>query len=54
MDEKYVMVSWPEVQEFMSEERWSECIFCTSIADHPCPDCTYMVPESLYDKVKKK
>lgn len=51
MNEKYIMVTWPEVQIFMDDKRWSECILCTSIEGHPCPDSTYMVPESLYDKV---
>ena len=46
--EKYILVSWPEIQEFMDHPRWSECIFCMEIEGHPCPDSSYMVPESLY------
>lgn len=46
------MVSWPEIQEFMNHKRWNECIFCQQIGEHYVPDCTYMVPEDLYDKVK--
>lgn len=47
----YRLVSWPEIQDFMEEERWGECVFCTEIQGHPCPDCTYAVPEDLYNKV---
>lgn len=49
--QKYVLVSWPEVQLFMDHPRWSECIFCTEIAEHPCPDNSYMVPEEIYEEV---
>lgn len=49
--QRYVMVTWPEIQDFMMHERWSECIFCIEITGHPCPDSTYMVPESLYKEV---
>lgn len=48
--EKYVMVTFPEIQDFMEHERWGECIFCQAIDGHPCPDSTYMVPESLYEE----
>lgn len=54
MSERYLMVTWPDIQNFMDNERWNECIFCMPIKDHPCPDSTYMVPESLYDKVMNK
>lgn len=49
MKEKYVLVSWPDIQDFMDDLRWSECILCVGIEWHPCPDSTYAVPESLYD-----
>lgn len=49
--EKYILVSWPEIQMFMEHPRWSECIFCTEIPGHPCNDSTYAVPESLYKEV---
>ena len=49
--EKYLLVSWPEIQMFMDHPRWSECIFCTEIPGHPCGDSTYAVPESLYEEV---
>lgn len=49
--EKYVLVSFPEVQYFIEHPRWNECIFCMEIDGHPCPDETYMIPESLYQEV---
>lgn len=45
----YVMVSFPEIQDFMEHPRWNECIFCQSIEGHECPDSTYMVPKDLYE-----
>lgn len=32
----YVMVSFPEIQDFMEHPRWNECIFCQSIEGHEC------------------
>lgn len=49
--EKYILVGWPEVQEFMDHSRWSECIFCTEIEGHPCLDSAYMVPEDIYKEI---
>ena len=49
--EKYLLVGWPEIQEFTMHPRWSECIFCTEIPRHPCGDSTYAVPESIYNEV---
>lgn len=49
--EKYILVTFPEIHDFMIHERWGECIFCQEITGHPCPDSAYMVPESLYRQV---
>jgi hypothetical protein len=46
------MVSWPEIQNYMGNPRWKECIFCQEIEGHPCPDNSYMVPEDLYKEVE--
>ena len=51
MKELYVLVSWPEIQDFMEHERWKECLFCQEIEEHPCPDSTYAVPLDLYEEV---
>ena len=48
----YVMVSFPEIQDFMEHPRWNECIFCQSIEGHECPDSTYMVPKDLYEGIE--
>ena len=48
---KYILVGWPEIQDFMMHTRWNECIFCTSITGHEVPDSTYAVPEDLYEEV---
>lgn len=50
---KYVLVGWPEIQWFSEHPRFEECKFCIEIVGHPCPDCTYAVPEDLYDEVFK-
>lgn len=47
MKELYVLISWPEIQDFMEHERWEECIFCQEIEGHPCPDSTYNDYSSL-------
>ena len=48
---KYILETWPEIQQYMHHPRWSECIFCTEIDGHPCPDSAYMIPESLYNEI---
>lgn len=52
-DIKYVMATWPEIQEYMDHSRWNECILCTSIKGHPCPDGAYMIPVDLYEEINK-
>lgn len=49
--EKYVLVTFPEIQDFMDHERWCDCICCIEVKGHPCPDSVWMVPESLYNEV---
>ena len=49
--QKYILVSWPEVQLFMDHPRWSDCIFCMDIEGHPCLDSSYMIPEEIYKEV---
>lgn len=47
----YVLVGWPEIQDFMAHERWEECVFCIEIEGHPVEDSTYAVPLDLYEEV---
>lgn len=48
---KYILVGWPEIQDFMEHPRWNECIFCDSIPNHEVGVSTYAVPEDLYYEV---
>lgn len=48
---KYILETWPEIQQYMHHPRWNECIYCTEIDGHPCPDSAYMIPESLYNEI---
>lgn len=50
---KYILVSFPEIQDFMEHPRWNECIFCQEIEGHECPDSSYMIPEDLYNEIYK-
>lgn len=49
--QKYILVGWPEIQDFMEHSRWNECIFCDSIPGHEVGVSTYAVPEDLYYEV---
>ena len=51
MKQKYVLVGFPEIQDYMDHNRWNECILCISLPEHPCEDSTYAVPEDLYDEL---
>lgn len=51
MATKYILVGWPEIQDFMEHPRWSECILCQEIEGHLCESPTYAVPEDLYNSV---
>lgn len=53
METKYILVTFPEIQDFMEHPRFNECIFCMEIEGHPCPDSSYMIPEDLYYEVEK-
>ena len=46
--QKYILVSWPEIQLFMNHPRWSDCM---DIEGHPCLDSSYMIPEEIYKEV---
>ena len=51
---KYVLVFWPEIQNFMEHERWNECLLCIGSEENPCPVETYAVPEDLFNEVYKE
>lgn len=43
MKNKYILVSFPEIQYFMENKRWNECVAGI--------DGNYFVPEDLYNEV---
>ena len=49
--QKYILVGWPNIQDFMEHPRWNECVFCDSIPGHEVGVSTYAVPEDLYYEV---
>lgn len=51
MAKKYILIGWPEIQDFMDHPRWEECVFCQEIEGHPCESSTYVIPEDLYNEV---
>lgn len=51
---KYIMVSWPEIQDFMNDKRWEDCVFCQSVKGHQVPDSTWMIPEDFYNDIKNQ
>ena len=49
--QKYILVGWPNIQDFMEHPRWNECVFCDSIPGHEVGVSTYAVHEDLYYEV---
>lgn len=49
--ERYIMVTFPDVQRFMEHPRWNECLLCMDVNGDSCINDTYMVPEDLYRMV---
>lgn len=56
--DKYILVSWPEIQSLMDHPRWDECLLCLETYEEEVEveignisDQTYAVPEDLYYEV---
>lgn len=47
MKELYVIIGWPEIQEYMELPEWDECL---PIAD----EMDYAVPKYLYDEQTRR
>lgn len=47
---KYVLVEWPEIQDFMEHPRYNECYSGNSI-DESDTTGVWFVPEDLYEEV---
>ena len=48
---KYILVGWPEIQNFMDSEHWGECFLCLDVGGQQCDDSIYAVPENVYKEV---
>lgn len=54
---KYVLVHWPEIQNYVDNPRFKECYSCNALENSGDDDDyqpAYMVPEDLYDEVMYK
>lgn len=51
MEELYVIVAWPDIQDFMNHKDWDKCRML-----HPNKTnlCEYIVPLELYKEVYGK
>lgn len=54
MTTKYVLVYWPEIQDYMNHPRYKECFLCESLDEDDGEPVvsTYMVPEDLYEEIE--
>lgn len=50
---KYVLVEWPEIQDYMDHPRYNECYIVTPIIGENYIS-TYVVPEDLYEEIQYK
>lgn len=49
MKQRYILVTWPESQQFMDHERFNECLFVQDIDGHTeVGSSAYMIPEDIY------
>lgn len=48
-EKKYIMVTWPEIKEYMNNKNWRKCIPCKPLKGHDCPDGAWMIPEEIYN-----
>lgn len=50
MNERYIKVIWPEIQDYMDHPRYKECYIVQSL-DSDIIMSEYMIPEDLYFEV---
>jgi len=55
MEEKYVLIQWPESQEIMDKEWYNECFLAQSTdkSQDWVGSAAYFVPESRLQELKK-
>lgn len=51
MNKKYVLVLWPESQEFMEHPRFTECYLLQASNEQAHFDAAYFIPEDLFEEV---
>lgn len=55
MEERYILVRWPESQLLMEHPRFKDCIFTQYLKGHVDPGSSgYMCPEDLYYEIYAK
>ena len=53
MNDLYIKVYWPEIQDFMEHPRYKECYMCESLdVEDVNLVSVYMVPKNLYEEVQ--
>lgn len=50
-EDKYIIVKWPEIQDFMEHPRYTECFSAYSLNDDDM-DSYWFVPEDLYYEIR--
>lgn len=48
---KYIMVTWPQSQDFMEHERFNECYLVQALEGQEHFDSAYFVPIDLWREV---
>lgn len=51
---KYILVQWPESQEFMNHPRFKECLLVDATFNSEVGSSAYMVPEDIYEQWKSE
>lgn len=48
---KYILVNWPEIQDYMEHSRYKECYSANSIDENKMTG-VWFVPEDLYEEIQ--
>lgn len=52
-DIKYILIQWPEIQDFMEHPRYNECYSALSLNENDI-NSYWFVPEDLYQEIINK
>lgn len=52
MEQKYILVQWPQSQLFMEHPRFDECYLVQPLEHQPQYSSAYFIPEDLYEELK--